>query len=733
MIHNTGQEDTSLMMKPKRDAVNTSVEELTSPFAASAAAKPASKPTDALQSYVELAQDSGMKSMQLMLDYLPAGVVVFDVMSTNILYANRAFAEAYGCLAHEAIGKPAKDIIGEEEWAMGQTSMKTVFATRKPVSYIHTRQTLDKPRWGEVKFVPQLNSAGMVEKIVMLVNEITIYIETQNKLRESEQRLNTFMEASTEGIVLHHQGKILDVNPALCRLLGLSHEHLVGADVMERVPENYKALVMAHISSNSTMPYESAVLHRDSTEIPVVNYGRTLEFQGKRVRMTVIRDARDRIATEQRIHFLAHYDELTGMPNRTHFITILSEALYDDSTKSAALLFLDLDKFKRINDSLGHAAGDVVLKEAAERLKKALGPDDLLGRFAGDEFVVLLRKPGSYADVQATAERLLNTLSAPVSYQGYEVPLSSSIGIALYPDHGYTPEELIAHADAAVLTAKRQGRGSYQFYSNAIGEASYQTFVLEQEMHEAVRKNEFELYFQPQVRADNNALVGFEALLRWNHPTRGLVYPGEFIPLAEERRLMGLIGDWVMTQAVRTLQVWRNHGLNCLPVSVNLSSQQFEASDFVAKLAKLLQVHDVPAELIELELTERMLMEDVSLVRRQLRALRDMNVLVSVDDFGTGFSSLAHLKQYSIDRVKIDQSFVHDLPDAADSVAITRAIVQMAHSLGITVIAEGVENKVQRDFLRNLGCDELQGYLFGKPMPIAEVEILLRGDGICPI
>jgi diguanylate cyclase (GGDEF)-like protein/PAS domain S-box-containing protein len=720
-------------MKSTSGATEVSVEKLES-FAMSAANyKEAAKATDALQDFVGLTQEGGMQSIQIMLDYLPAGVVVFDVASANILYANRAFAEAYGCSAIEIVGKHAKDIIGEEEWAMGQTSMKAVFATLKPASYVHARQADDKPRWGEVKFVPQINSAGMVDKIVMLVNEITVYIETQNRLRESEQRLNTFMEASTEGIVLHREGKILDVNPALCRLLGLSAEHLVGADVMERVPANYRALVLAHISSNSTMPYESAVLYRDGTEIPVLNHGRTLEFQGKRVRMTVIRDARDRIATEQRIHFLAHYDELTGMPNRTHFLSILTEALHEDPSSSAALLFLDLDKFKRINDSLGHAAGDVVLQEAANRLKKELGPDDLLGRFAGDEFVMLLRKKEGYKSVGETAEHLLKTLSSPVSYKGHEVPLSSSIGIALYPDHGYTPEELIAHADAAVLTAKRRGRGGYQFYSNAIGDASYQTFVMEQQMLEALRKGEFELYFQPQVRADNGALVGLEALLRWNHPTRGLIFPGDFIPLAEERRLMGLIGDWVVADAIRTVQVWQAQGLSCVPVSVNLSSQQFEASDFVDKLAQLLKTHQVPSNLIELELTERMLMEDVRLVRQQLRSLRDMGVLVAVDDFGTGFSSLAHLKQYSIDRVKIDQSFVHDLPDAADSVAITRAIVQMSHSLGITVMAEGVETEAQREFLVRLGCDELQGYMFGRPVPEEKINILLRGGIVCPI
>jgi diguanylate cyclase (GGDEF)-like protein/PAS domain S-box-containing protein len=728
-------------MKPPQDAAQTSGEALGSSSTHSwdrqGTNLRAETFDEALKEYVAHAQDASMHSIQLVLDYLPAGIVVFDVLTAKILYANRAFAEAYGYSAIETVGKHAKDVIGEDEWAMGQPSMKAVFATLKPVSYVHTRQATDKSRWGEVKFVPQINSAGRVEKIVMLVNEITIYIETQNKLRQSEQRLNTFMDANTEGVVLHSKGKIVDMNPAMCKLVGMSMAQLLGTDILDRVPVSYRALVGAHISSNSSMAYESAVLHADGTEIPVINTGSTTEFHGQRVRMTVVRDARDRIATEQRIHFLAHYDELTGLPNRVHFMTILTEALQEDtdaaSAAFSALLFLDLDKFKRINDSLGHAAGDVVLQQAAKRLKQALGADDLLGRFAGDEFVVLLRKRSGYEAVVETAQLLLETLSAPVTYKDHEVPLSASIGIAIYPDHGYTPEELVAHADAAVLSAKRRGRGGYLFYSSAIGDAAYQTFVMEQQMREALRKGEFELYYQPQVSAESGALVGLEALLRWNHPTRGLIYPGDFIPLAEERRLMGLIGDWVMSEAVRTLQSWRLQGFNCVPVSVNLSSQQFEASDFVPKLSLLLQAHEVPSEMIELELTERMLMEDVTLVRQQLRGLRDMGVLVAVDDFGTGFSSLAHLKQYSIDRVKIDQSFVRDLPDATDSAAITRAIVQMSHSLGISVMAEGVETAAQHEFLLKLGCDELQGYMFGRPVPRANIEILLRGNTVCPI
>jgi EAL domain-containing protein (putative c-di-GMP-specific phosphodiesterase class I) len=278
-----------------------------------------------------------------------------------------------------------------------------------------------------------------------------------------------------------------------------------------------------------------------------------------------------------------------------------------------------------------------------------------------------------------------------------------------------------------VLEAKRQGAGSLQFYSSAMSDAAYHAIVMEQELHEATQSNQFVVFYQPQVSSADGKLIGLEALLRWQHPRRGLLMPAQFLPLAEERQLMKLIGDWVLNSVATTLSHWRREGMKIVPISINLSSQQFEARDFIPKLTAVLKQYDISAGWLELELTERMLMEEVSLVREQLAQLRALGVRVAVDDFGTGFSSLAHLKQYALDRLKIDQSFVRDLPDAADSVAITKAIVQMAHSLGISVIAEGVESEVQRQFLVSVGCDQQQGYLFGKAVPAAQIYILLRG------
>jgi EAL domain-containing protein (putative c-di-GMP-specific phosphodiesterase class I) len=318
-------------------------------------------------------------------------------------------------------------------------------------------------------------------------------------------------------------------------------------------------------------------------------------------------------------------------------------------------------------------------------------------------------------------------LIAPVRIGTHEVPLSASAGIAVYPDHGSDPKELIAHADAAVLEAKRQGAGALQFYSSAMSDAAYHAIVMEQELHEATQSNQFVVFYQPQVNSADGKLIGLEALLRWQHPRRGLLMPAQFLPLAEERQLMKLIGDWVLNSVATTLSHWRSEGMKIVPISINLSSQQFEARDFIPKLTAVLKRYDISAGWLELELTERMLMEEVSLVREHLAQLRALGVRVAVDDFGTGFSSLAHLKQYALDRLKIDQSFVRDLPDAADSVAITKAIVQMAHSLGISVIAEGVESEVQRQFLVSVGCDQQQGYLFGKAVPAAQIDILLRG------
>lgn len=678
-----------------------------------------------------LAKDDAavLQEVTWLMNNLPIGIAVFSADGQACYYVNEEYARLFRISPKDAIGKTPLQINGKEALEIARPFIEEMFGTKAPVSYVQPSGYSEKARWGQVTYIPRLNAKGDIERIIVALRDITFERYADRVVHDSEHRLASFMALSEEGIVIHNEGLIVDINQALCRMVGHREEELIGTPVLDYVASDCRANVAAHISRGSTELYANRLIHRDGAEIAVEQMGRMIQFKGQRMRMTIVRDARERLAAQQRIHFLAHFDELTGLPNRAYFTMQLQDALASREHKqnSAALLFIDLDKFKRINDSLGHGAGDEVLKIVTQRLLLAVKTQDIVARHSGDEFVILLNEADSHAQVREAATQILKTLTAPVSLDSHEVPLSASVGIAIYPEHGATPKELIAHADAAMVAAKQRGSGSLQFYNSAMSEAAYHAIVMEQQLYEAARRNEFVVYYQPQVDSRDGRLVGLEALLRWQHPKRGLLLPGQFLPLAEERQLMRVIGDWVLRDVLSTLQQWRRQALKLVPVSVNLSSQQFEAHDFVPALTQLLQSFEIPSSLLELELTERMLMEDVSLVREQLAGLRKMGVGIAVDDFGTGFSSLAHLKQYAIDRVKIDQSFVRDLPDAADSVAITQAIVQMAHSLGLRVIAEGVESEAQRKFLLNLGCDELQGYLFGKAMPLEKITILLRG------
>ena len=379
-----------------------------------------------------------------------------------------------------------------------------------------------------------------------------------------------------------------------------------------------------------------------------------------------------------------------------------------------ALLFIDLDQFKRVNDSLGHLAGDVLLQTLAQRLKQLLRASDLVARFGGDEFLVLLPGPQPLADVQEVAQKILTAFAVPLLLEGRPISVTPSVGIALYPLHANTPSDLIRCADAAMYLAKQQGRATKRCYEPALGERALAALELESQLTQAVARGEFVLHYQPQVRAADGALVGAEALIRWQHPTRGLVEPDHFMPLAEQQRLIMPIGQWVLREAVRAARRWHAAG-RMLPVSVNVASLQFRDAGFGASVAQVLHEEGLGGEWLELEITERMLMDDIDAVSATLADLKALGVRIAIDDFGTGYSSLGRLNRLPIDRIKIDRSFVHGLPDNSGHAAIARAIVMLATSLGMATIAEGVETAAQRDFLVALGCEELQGLLFGAP------------------
>ncbi len=662
--------------------------------------------------------------LRLLADSVPALIAYYEAATLTCRFANSRYAETFGWTRESIVGRTFIEVIGEEATRRIQPHVDRVLQQNLPAAYERELNTRSGLRYIEVNLLPHEGEGGRVIGCFVLISDITKHRVAENAARESEERLAKFMQASTEGIVFHKDGTITDANPPILQLTGYTLEELLGRKTLDFIAPDHVAKVASVIASGQETAYESVLIDRSGQRIPVEFIVRTLLRNGERLRMTIVRDLRDRHAAQARIHHLAHHDTLTGLPNRNAFMEYLDHLMIGarETGNQIALLFIDLDHFKRVNDSLGHLVGDTLLRTVAARLTASLRATDVVARFGGDEFMVLLPQVAHRGAVEEVAQKLLKAIEAPVHAEGRPLSVTASAGIALFPNDGDTPDRLIKHADTAMYLAKARGRAQFRFFDPAMASSAYAALVMEGELAQALERGEFELYFQPQVSARDDTIVGAEALIRWHHPTRGLLLPGAFIPVAEQQRLMLMIGEWVLRQAVRCAARWHESGLVVAPVAVNLSTMQFRSTHFNESIARVLQEEGVDGRLIELELTERMLMDDLPEVSAKLLRLAEIGIRVSVDDFGTGYSSLGHLKGLPIDKMKIDSSFVKDLPADRGSTAITRAIIQMARSLGITAIAEGVETEAQRSFLALNGCDELQGDLIGKPMPAAEFE-----------
>ena len=666
------------------------------------------------------------QQLRLLADSLPALIALYDATTQRCQFANRAYAQAFGFDEKSVLGRTFAEVIGETAAQLIEPQVQRVLRDKLAATYERYLPGPDgAPRWVEVNLIPHLDAEGRPIATCVLITDITKHRLAEGEARESEARLDKFMQASVEGILFHKAGIVTDVNPPLCALVGYSLDEMVGRSALSFVAADELPKVMQVMSEGRELRYNTAVMHRDGTRIPCEFIVRTLERGGERLRMTIVRDIRDSLVAQARIHHLAHHDSLTHLLNRAAFMERLQAALVHarSAGEPLALLFIDLDNFKRVNDSLGHLEGDKVLTTVAERLRSSLRASDVIGRFGGDEFVVLLSSGiGSRDEVRVVLEALLKLVEVPVKADGRALSVTPSIGVAMFPEHGERAEDLIQHADTAMYAAKARGRATYEFFEPALAEAAYADLVLESQLAQAIKRDEFVLFFQPQVAAVGGALMGAEALLRWQHPERGLLSPDAFIDVAERHRLMLPLGEWVMRSAARQALDWHTRGVASVPIAVNLSRMQFRLDGFAETVERVLSEVGVPGEWLELELTERMLMDDIGTAPATLAALRALGLSVSVDDFGTGYTSLSHLTQLPLDKLKIDQSFVAKLPGDAGAVAITRAIVQMAGGLGLHVSAEGVRSQAQWDLLADWGCDELQGEMIGEPMAVAAFE-----------
>ncbi|RCV90272.1 EAL domain-containing protein [Billgrantia montanilacus] len=447
-----------------------------------------------------------------------------------------------------------------------------------------------------------------------------------------------------------------------------------------------------------------------------------------RLQRTQSRIMEERVDHARRVEYLAFHDNLTGLPNRAYFTRLLTQGMQHSRRygKRQALLFLDLDRFKAINDSLGHDAGDDLLKEMGKRLSGAVRESDVVARLGGDEFVVLIPEVIDESQVTVVADKILAAVSLPFTLVGQEFRITVSIGIAMFPQDGEDEQTLMKHADVAMYHAKEQGKNNAQFYSTQLSTDSLERLALESSMRKALENREFRLYYQSKQDMLTGRVTGMEALLRWQHPDLGLIAPMQFIPLAEENGLIVPIGRWVFNTACRQNVEWQMQGFPPLSMAVNLSARQFLDEHLLGDIKTTLEETGMAPELLELEITESMMMLDMPRTVRILKDLKRMGVRIAIDDFGTGYSSLSKLKDFPLDTIKIDGSFIQDLVNSAEDRSLTEAIIELGKSLGLTVVAEGVESIEQADYLRVHSCDQFQGFYINMPMPATEFEMSMR-------
>ncbi|EXX91674.1 hypothetical protein BG53_08750 [Paenibacillus darwinianus] len=531
--------------------------------------------------------------------------------------------------------------------------------------------------------------------------------------------------------VLDAGGRFREMNDGTVQLLGYRKDELIGelflplveSEGRQQLFDKFESILQGNVR-------ETALKLKHKSGFPLEVHATLAPYMtehGTKGAVLVSQDMSDRKRSSERIRYMAYYDDMTGLPNRRMFMMHLTEAVNRpfEGGRKLAVLYLDVDRFKLVNDSFGRDFGDMLLLQMAERLTRGLSEQDLAARMEGDEFAIIYGSVASDEEALDRARGLLAMLEEPFELQGYPFHLGASIGIATHAEGAADPNVIVKKADIALGTVKENGRNDCMLYTGELDNSSLEKLTMQHEMRQALNRNEFVLYYQPQYHIATGKVVGLEALVRWRHPERGMIPPTQFIPIAEESGLIVQLGEWVLAEACRQNKAWQDAGLPAVPVSVNLSMRQFLQQNLPDKVASILHQSGLRSEYLDLEITESMTM-DVQHATTCLVELTKLGVCISIDDFGTGYSSFHYLKNFPINRLKIDRSFVRDIQQDPNDAAIVAAIIAMAHNLNLQVIAEGVETEGQVEFLRKHACDEMQGYLWSPPVPGGQVADILR-------
>lgn len=596
-------------------------------------------------------------------------------------------------------------------------------------------------RWVHESGLPLFNRDHELVALEGFIQDITARKRSEQLAHEAEMRYRSIFENAIEGIYqTTANGQYLDFNPALARIYGYESiqdlkdsisniQYQLYVDPHKRT--EYVALMK---TQGKVQNFEAQVYQKNGDIIWITENAREVRDQDGVLLFYegTVEDISERKDYEQQIEYQATHDSLTGLPNRTVLADRLQQCMNfaDRHGHKVAVAFLDLDHFKLINDSMGHHIGDGLLMVMAERLSRCVRESDSVVRLGGDEFVLLLTCLQKIEDITQSIQRILIAVAEPCNVDEQEFVVSCSIGISLYPDDGSDTNTLLRHADSAMYKAKQSGRNTFQLYTQELNQALSERMAIEYRLRHAIENNEFVLHFQPKIELTTGKLCGTEALIRWQPKEGSLVSPLSFIPVAEETGQIEAIGRWVLINACLAASQFKKILGRPLPVAVNVSPRQFRHCDLVSTVAQVIKDTQVEASCLELEITESCLVHDTPAFIKTLRDLKALGLTLAIDDFGTGYSSMAYLKDFPVDRLKIDKAFVGNLEDEPANIAILKAIIALGHSLGLKVVAEGVETAYQQAFLHGIGCDELQGFYFSKPLPLTEILLLLKSKTI---
>ncbi|MGL4377078.1 MAG: EAL domain-containing protein [Microcoleaceae cyanobacterium] len=678
--------------------------------------------------------DAPEQIMWNLCESMMASIIV--VSAENVItFVNQATCQLLGYRKAELIGKSFNFVLHKKKESLSQDAAPGNTLKKREVQQnyegIYLAKTGKKIR---VIVSSSLQQEGDTNFATLYIaQDITEQKQVERVLRQSEKKFRQLAETVTAAAFIYQGSELRYVNAATETITGYTRNELFTINFYDLIHPDFRTLVtqvgvLSNLRENRLSKCEVKIITKQGESRWIELTTDIIKFERKISVLATAFDISDRKKSEEIIRYQAAYDQLTDLPNRTLFNERLSLSLKqaEKTEKSLAVMFLDLDRFKNINDTLGHAAGDRLLEKFAERIIHSVRSTDTVARWGGDEFTVLLPNITHMDDAIKTAQRILDNLKPTFNINEHQLHISSSIGIALYPSDGFDADTLLKNADTALYRAKENGRNNYQLYTSKLTTKVGKYLTLENRLYQALERGEFEIYYQPKVNIKNWEIQGMEALLRWNHPELGLVPPNTFIPIAEENGLILPIGEWTLRSACQQNKIWHNMGWSNLRIAVNLSARQFQQENLVKKIVHSLDETGLEPQFLELEITEATCMQDVELTKQVLTELKKLGISIAMDDFGTGYSSLSYLKNFPLNILKIDKSFVQNLTMAPYEQAIAQAIMALGQGLNLSIVAEGVETKEQLDFLQSLDCQEIQGNYFSPPLPSQKVTRLMQ-------